>query len=358
MRGSIYIKDNINRHFHLFLVFLCMVLFLLSGISLAFGQADINIIDVYRIIGSHLFDTPISSKMKIAQSANNIIWFIRVPRVLLAIFVGIALSISGAVMQATVQNPLADPYILGVSSGATLGATFAIMVGFGTSSIFSQIGLTFSAFIGALIATILVLVLSTVGGKSTATKLILSGTIISALCSSISNFIIYFSNNKEGIKTITFWLMGSLAAAKWTDIPTVVSIVFTITIFMLTQSRPLNVLLLGDEAAMTLGISLGIYRQLFMILTALLTGVVVSHTGTIGFVGLIIPHIIRGFFGSDHKKLLPLSALLGAIFLVSTDLIARSIIENVELPIGIITSFIGAPIFIYILVKRGYNFGG
>lgn len=294
----------------------------------------------------------------IPKSFVNIIWQVRVPRVLFAVFIGMALAISGAVMQALVQNPLADPYILGISSGSSFGATFAILIGFGGGSLFSQFGLATSAFLGAVIASLSVLMLSSIGGRMTSMKLVLSGSVISALFSSFSSIIVYFANNSEGIKSVTFWAMGSLASSSWSKVPILAVVVSVITVFFLFQHRILNTMLLGDEAATTLGIPLSKYRRYYMLLTSLITGVVVAYSGMIGFIGLIIPHIVRGIVGSDHKRMMPMTALIGALFLIWADVISRVIIKNVELPIGIITSIIGAPLFIYIIVKKGYKFGG
>lgn len=347
-----------KRYYMLCIAGLLAIIVLSVGVSLTMGQADISLQEVYQVIFYKLSDGRVGSLSTISEATANIVWFVRAPRILLAMFVGTGLAISGAVMQAVVQNPLADPYILGVSSGASLGATFAILIGFGSSLFFAQFGLALSAFLGAMLASFAVLTLSSIGGKSTSTKLVLSGTVISALCSSLSNFIVFLSSNAEGMKSVAFWSMGSLASASWNKLPLVASAVLLVTMFFLFQHRPLNVMLLGDEAATTLGIQLSSYRKLYMLLAALLTGIIVANSGMIGFVGLIIPHIVRGISGSDHKRLLPLTALTGAIFLLWTDMLSRTLIENTELPIGIITSAIGAPIFIYIIVKRGYNFGG
>ncbi|WP_429948710.1 FecCD family ABC transporter permease [Enterococcus sp. AZ101] len=343
------------------LVLVCLVLFILLSIiySLINGQANISIEDIVQILLSKVSSGRVGSLDTItSNSAVNIIWFVRTPRVILAVFVGMGLAITGAVMQAVVQNPLADPYILGISSGASLGATFAILVGFGTGSIFSQFGLAFGAFVGAMAAAFGVLVLSSIGGRMTSVKLVLSGSVIGALCSSISSFIVYLANNAEGIKTVTFWAMGSLASASWNKLAILSTVVVLITVFFLFQHRILNVMLLGDEAAITLGVPLSKYRQLYLLLAALLTGVIVAYSGMIGFVGLIIPHIVRGLVGSDHKRLLPIVALSGSLFMIWADVLSRILIPSVELPIGIITSVIGAPLFIYIIVKKGYNFGG
>lgn len=337
---------------------LVLAIILSAGIALASGQADISLSEVYRILLYKVSNGLLGNIDGITQANANIVWFVRTPRILLSIFVGMGLAVSGAVMQAVVQNPLADPYILGISSGSSLGATFAILVGFGGASFFFQFGLALGAFVGAVAATFLVLLLSSIGGRMTSTKLVLSGTIISSLCSSLANLIVYLANNAEGMKTVTFWSMGSLASASWTKLPMVSLLVVGLTIFFLLQYRVLNTMLLGDEVAVTLGVKLVVYRRVYMVLSALLTSIIVANSGMIGFVGLIIPHIVRGFSGSDHRILMPLTALSGGLFLIWADILARSILTGVELPIGIITAIIGAPIFIYIIVKRQYNFGG
>ncbi|MDR1606610.1 MAG: iron ABC transporter permease [Streptococcaceae bacterium] len=339
-------------------VLFLLIIFVSMIISVSNGQAEISFWDVGRILANKMSRGLLGDIKDLPVSFVNIIWFIRMPRICLAIFVGLGLALCGTVMQAVVQNPLADPYILGISSGSSLGATFAILVGFGSSSVLSQFGVSLGAFAGAMLATLSVLFLSSIGGRMTSVKLVLSGSIVSSLLGSVSNLIVYMAGNSEGIKTIQFWLMGSLASATWSKLGMLTLPILAVLIFFLTQSRILNVMLLGDEAAITLGVSLGKYRRIYMGLTSLITGLVVANSGMIGFVGLIIPHIIRGLFGSDHKRTLPLTAVCGALFMIWADLISRILIHNVELPIGIITAMIGAPLFLYIIVKKGYSFGG
>ncbi|MGX7128329.1 FecCD family ABC transporter permease [Enterococcus wangshanyuanii] len=348
-----------QQYYPLVLIGLIVAIFISVIYSLLNGQADISVEDIIQILVTKISGGRFGSLDGVASnSAVNIIWFVRTPRVILAVFVGMGLAVTGTVMQAVVQNPLADPYILGISSGASLGATFAILIGFGTASVFSQFGLAFGAFVGAMAAAFGVLILSGIGGRITSVKLVLSGSVIGALCSSISSFIVYLANNAEGMKTVTFWAMGSLASASWNKLGVLSITVVVITVFFLFQHRILNVMLLGDEAAITLGVPLSKYRQFYLMLAALLTGVIVAYSGMIGFVGLIIPHIVRGLTGSDHKRLLPTAAFAGSLFMIWADLLSRVLLDSVELPIGIITSVIGAPLFIYIIVKKGYNFGG
>lgn len=338
---------------------LLIIAILSVGAAVSFGQVEIPFSQSYRILLYHITGIQIGDIHDLSSgSFVDIIWKIRLPRVLMAMFIGAGLTLCGTIMQAAVQNPLADPYILGISSGASLGATFAILIGFGSMGLLGQTGLAFWAFAGAVGASLLVLILASAGSKMTSVKLVLAGMVINALCTAFANFIVYFANNAEGIKTVTFWTMGSLAASSWDKLPLISISVILAIFFFLLQFRVLNAMLLGDETAVTLGIHLGAYRRAYMIITALITGVMVASCGMIGFVGLIIPHLVRGLVGSDHRRLLPASVLFGAIFLIWTDVIARTIVPNVELPIGIITALIGAPMFMYMLIKKGYAFGG
>ncbi|MDR1193524.1 MAG: iron ABC transporter permease [Peptococcaceae bacterium] len=327
-------------------------------IAVSVGQVAIPAELSYKILLYRLTGAVVGDKGALtAGTFMNIVWDIRFPRALTSMLVGAGLAVCGVIMQASVKNPLADPYILGVSSGASLGATFAILIGFGSLDLLSQAGVSFGAFTGALIASLGVLTLAETSGRATSTKLVLSGMVINALCNAFSNFIVYFASDSEGIKSVTFWTMGSLASAKWEKLPLLAAVVGAALLFSLPQARVLNIMLIGDEAAITLGIRLSSYRRGYMIVSALVTGVIVSYCGMIGFVGLIVPHIARGFVGSDHRRVIPISMGIGSLFLVWADVIARVAIPKSEVPIGIITAMIGAPVFIYMLVKRGYGFG-
>ena len=209
-----------------------------------------------------------------------------------------------------------------------------------------------------LLISVLVQITANIGGRANSVRLLLAGTALGSVCSAFSNFVVYIAGDRDGIQTVTFWLMGSLAGAKWENLAVIIPCVFIATLFFCTQSRILNMMLLGDEVSITLGTDLHRYRQVYLVVTALLIGFVVYSAGIIGFVGLIIPHVVRMFFGTDHKKMLPLSALSGSIFLIWADVASRIIIPKSEVPIGILVSMIGAPCFIYLLVRRSYGFGG
>lgn len=214
------------------------------------------------------------------------------------------------------------------------------------------------AFIGALGAAAFVLGLASIGGKTSSVKLVLAGTVINALCNAFSNFIIYFAKNSDGIRSVSFWTMGSLASAEWSTLPLISEVVLVAIAFFLFQSRVMNTMLMGEETAITLGVNLNFYRRLYMVISSVVTGILVSTCGIIGFVGLIVPHIVRSIVGSDHKRLIPTSILFGSLFMIWTDVFARTVVPNGELPIGIVTSLLGAPVFMYMLIKKSYGFGG
>lgn len=335
-------------------VILLVILFLSIGFAVTIGSVDISIKEVYQVILYKLLNIGDSS---IGTGAvADVVWLIRMPRIVLAIAVGVGLSVVGIVMQAIVKNPLADPYILGVSSGASLGATLAVVLGIGSS--FGSNSLGIMGFIGAFGVSILVLIISNIGGRSNSIKLLLAGMALSYVCSSFSSFLVYISDDSQKLKTITFWLMGSLAGAKWNEIVIIMPIIILGVIFFMTQYRTLNLMLLGDEVSITLGTDLHKFRIIYLVITSLMIGLLVYVSGMIGFVGLIIPHIVRMIFGTDHKKIIPISALLGAIILIWADVLSRALIKGTEIPIGIVISIIGSPLFVWLMIKKNYGFGG
>lgn len=361
MEKEIYIenrKSNIFKKTPIYIgvsIFLLILLLISIGLAVNLGSVDISIKEVYNIIFYKLFN--IGEAQTLGNGAvHDVVWLIRLPRIVLAICVGMGLSVVGIVMQAIVKNPLADPYILGVSSGASLGATIAVMLGVG--SIFGSNAMGVTGFIGAFTVSMLVLLISNIGGRTNSIKLLLAGTALSSVCSAFSSFIVYLSDNGDTLKVITFWLMGSLAGAKWEEIIFILPIIIIGTIFFITQYRTLNLMLLGDEVSITLGTDLNKFRHIYLIITSLMIGVLVYASGMIGFVGLVIPHIVRMIFGTDHKKIIPIAAISGAIFLIWADVLSRIIIKGTEIPIGILTSIIGAPCFIWLMIKHAYGFGG
>ena len=326
-------------------------------VAVTFGTIDIPLKDVYSTIMEKLYHSVILGEADWGEGGVfRTIWYIRLPRIILAMAIGMGLSVCGVVMQAVVKNPLADPYILGISSGASLGATAAILLGVG--AVFGSNFVGVMAFLGAFLVSLGVVGIANLGGRPKSTKLLLAGTALSAVCGSFSNFIVYYANDKEGMQSVTYWLMGSLGGAKWELDGIILLVVLGGTFFFLTQYRTLNLMLLGDEVSVTLGTNLHRRRQIYLLVSAAMVGFAVYAAGMIGFVGLIVPHVVRMLFGTDHKKLLPISALVGAIFLIWADVACRVILKGQELPIGILTSMIGAPCFIYLMIRRRYGFGG
>ncbi|MBD8990600.1 MAG: iron ABC transporter permease [Clostridiales bacterium] len=331
-----------------------LVLSLLWAVTI--GSVDLAMGDVYRVILYKIFgigDPEVYGK----GSLSDIVWFVRLPRLVLAIGIGIALSVSGSIMQAIVKNPLADPYVLGVSSGASLGATLAILLGVGSFLGSGYVGLV--AFAGAFLVSLAVVALANVGGRANSVKLILSGTALSAICGAVSNFVLYVINSSSGaLEAVIRWTLGSLAAAKWETNILMLLVAVAGTLFFWTQHRTLNLMLLGDESAITLGTDLHRWRIVYLLIASLMIGFAVYTAGIIGFVGLIVPHAVRILFGTDHKKLIPISALLGALFLLWADVLCRVLLPRKELPIGILTAMVGAPVFIYLMARKRYGFGG
>lgn len=270
---------------------------------------------------------------------------IRLPRIFLAVLVGAALAVSGTAMQGVFKNPMADPYIIGVSSGAAVGAAISIFVGIKVGFL-----LPIFAFLGALLAVFLVYYVSRIGGKVKVGTLLLSGIAIGSFLSAVTSFLIYMAGKQ--LHFLVFWLMGGLDSASWTAVFIASPPILLGSVSIFLFSRHLNVLTLGDEPALNLGIDTDRTRKILLILTALIAGVAVAFSGIIGFVGLIIPHIMRILVGPNHRTLLPASALAGAIFLIWADTLARTIVSPTELPVGIITALCGAPFFLYLLRKN------
>ncbi len=351
-----YNKKTLNKTRSILLGLVFFILLLASVFfAVSFGAVDISVLDIYRIIKFKAFGLG-DPQLLPAKNIVDIIWLIRLPRVILAGLVGSGLALAGLVMQAIVRNPLADPYILGVSSGASLGATLAILLGIGRSLGNNFIGL--SAFIGGFIVSLLVIASANIKGRANSTKLLLSGMAFSTLASAFTSLIIYFAKDREGIMNVSFWLMGSLSAASWQLIKLLGPVILLTNIFFLSQARTLNLMLLGDDIAITLGKDLHKYRIAYLLIVSFNIGLIVYASGIIGFVGLIIPHLVRIFAGTDHGRISPIISLLGGIFLIWIDLISRILIKGTEIPVGILVSIIGGPVFIYLMIDKSYGFGG
>jgi iron complex transport system permease protein len=291
-----------------------------------------------------VFGTPLS--LEILQ---KIILDLRLPRILLAGLVGAALAVAGATYQGLFRNPLADPYLLGVASGAGLGATIAMLVPFGLAWLaFGAVPLF--AFIGAIGAVTVVYALARVGKTLPATTLILAGVALNALLSSTTSYLMTISGQQ--LHGIFFWLLGGLYLTKWSEVAVVLPCVLAGIIVIWLHARPLNVMQLDEEQAQQLGINVEKVKLILLAAATLITSSAICFTGLIAFVGIVVPHVVRLIWGPDHRFLLPLSTLVGAIFLILADTLARSIMPPTEIPVGIITAFCGAPFFLYLLRRR------
>ena len=281
------------------------------------------------------------------QAQFNIVWLIRFPRVILASFVGAGLAAVGVAMQAVVRNPLADPYILGVSSGASVGAV--LVLGLGWFAFASVYAVSVGAFLGALLTFMVVFLLAQSSGRLSPSRLILSGVACAYIFSGITSLITLTSDNRELARSVLAWLLGSVVGTNWLDLTLPASVLLLGSVYLLLQARSLNALLVGDETAATLGVDVDSFRRRLFLVMSLLTGVMVAVSGAIGFVGLMVPHMVRMVVGTDHRRVLPVCVLAGSIFLIWVDVVARTAFDPVELPVGVITSLLGGPFFIWLM---------
>lgn len=340
-----------NKNFKWLMLILLVVLAISIIVGVNIGYAKIDFSHVIKIILSKIgIGVDVNS---IRPQDFDIVYLIRLPRLVLAIVVGMSLGVSGLVMQAVVKNPLADPYVLGISSGATFGATLGITLGINT--IFGSNSIGVCAFLGAFAIAILVVILSNIGSRSSTSKLLLSGIALSTVMNTLSSLMIFMSSNREAARELNFWLLGSLAGAKWENITKIAPIIFICTILFFTQHRNLDLALLGDDIAITMGVDLNKLRHIYLLIISIMIGFVVYVSGIIGFIGLIIPHVGRFLVGNSHKKLVFLSALLGSILLVWADIASRVLIPSTELPTGVVVALIGAPLFIYLIITKSFR---
>ena len=310
-------------------------------VAVTIGPADIRFDEVWASIASHLGLG--TSPLPVLR--DGIVWELRLPRVLTAAAVGAGLAIAGAVMQAITRNPLADPYLLGLSSGASLGAVTVLLLG-------AAVLLPLAAFLGAMLALGLTLLLASSLGAITPTRTVLAGLAVSSLASAVTSLVIFWMVTGDSYREILGWLLGSLAGARWPAVAIAVTGLVVAGIPIMLVGRLLDAFTFGDVSAASLGVNVSATRWGLLAASALLTGAMVSVSGSIGFVGLILPHAVRLLVGPGHRALLPLSALVGAIFLVWADTAARSVFEPRELPVGIVTAIIGAPVFGLLLARR------
>lgn len=333
-------------------VFMGFLLFLLVSVmvmGMIFGAVSLALKDVLNILLHALSRGYLGSVQEISQVYRDIILQIRVPRVLMAAAVGSSLAVSGAVFQGLFRNPMAEPYVIGVSSGAALGAVVAMIGGF--TLVGKGIGLVpVFAFAGGLLTITVVYSMARVGKAVPVMTLLLSGIAVSSFLSAMVSLFTYFAGEK--LHMVIFWMMGGLGGATWHSVKIMVPYVLVGFTVIMMFSRELNAMLLGEETASHLGVDTEKVKKILLVGASMMVAAAVSSCGIIGFVGLVVPHFIRLVVGPDHRFLLPASAVLGGALLIATDTLARVVIAPTELPVGIITSLIGAPMFIYLLKKR------
>lgn len=317
---------------------LLVIMAVTSIIALVVGTADVGFFELIDVI---------FSPEKVSPETRAIILGLRLPRLLMGLLTGGALALSGVVFQALIRNPLADPFILGVSSGAALGAIVASITGLGAFFW----GQKFLSFIGAMTTVIIVFKVARLKERLYPNTMLLTGVIINAFFSAAIMFLVSISRS-DRIHSIFFWLMGDLSVSMMNEVYviSVVSLVAMVIVFYF--ARPMNLLLGGEETAMTLGVNVERVKGILFVLASVLTSVVVSAVGVVGFVGLIIPHMMRMVLGPDHRVLIPASVLFGASFLVLADTAARTVVSPMELPVGVVTALLGGPFFIYLLRRE------
>ncbi len=290
------------------------------------------------------------------STADTITWQIRAPRVVLALLVGAGLAVAGTIVQTLVRNPLADPYLLGVSAGASVGATAVITLG--VLAVAGTWALSLGAMLGALTAAAIVFGIAQAQGGLTPLRLVLTGTVLASAFSAIASFLVFRSDDPQVAQGVLFWLLGSLARASWSQLVLPVVVVAVVLVLSWFLRGWMDGLLEGADVATSLGVPVGGLRVILFVAQAILVGVMVAVAGGIGFVGLIVPHVARLLVGPVHGRLLPVAAVLGAIFTVWVDVLARVLAPPQEIPLSVVTGIIGAPVFLLLLGRRRYRFGG
>lgn len=319
-------------------VFLAMVL----GVGVSVGPVGVPL----RVVASVVLDElGLRSSPQVSAIERQIVWDVRVPRVLLGALVGAVLATAGTVIQAVVRNPLGDPYLLGIVPGASLGAVAVIV---GASTAVASVSLSGAAFVGAMVAFALTFVLAREQGRWPPARLVLSGVAVGYLLSS-ATFFLQIRATPNQVQRVLFWSLGSVAGADWSDVALIAPIAALALGWLMLQGPRLNALSAGDDLASSLGIAVGRFQLQLMVCVALLTGVTVSLVGGIGFVGLMIPHITRLLVGADHRRVLIWGAFIGAVFMVLVDVAARMLLQPTELPISVVTAAVGAPFLLWLL---------
>lgn len=330
---------------------LTIALFLAAAFSLGLGAVKIPVTDVLIILAKK---AGFYAESSISMQHEGVMNIVRLPRVVLGILVGAALGISGAAVQGIFRNPLAEPGLIGISAGASLMAVIVIVLEMalfaGLSNLIGYYLLAFGAFAGAGIAAMVVYQISRTDGKSNVATMLLAGIAINALAGALTGLITYMADDQQ-LRNITFWMLGSLAGATWETVIAILPFVLIPVLILPYMGKALNAFALGETQANQIGLRVNRIKRNVVILSTLAVGASVAVSGIIGFVGLLVPHTIRLLIGVDNKYVLPASALMGALMLTLADMLCRTIIAPIELPIGVITALLGTPLFLYILIK-------
>ncbi|MBN1245863.1 iron ABC transporter permease [Candidatus Bathyarchaeota archaeon] len=342
-----YLKGKKRKMLAILSLFLALLVIVVVSVSLGAGSPRFN--EATQVILSKLF--PFLKIESASQVTQTIILEIRLPRIILAIIAGAGLAASGAAMQGVLRNPLVSSYILGISAAAGFGAALAIVFGIGFFTLYGYYLVVANAFIFSLLAMLLVYGIARLRGITSET-VILSGVAVGFLFSAMLSLIQYLTPEDEAMRAVIFWLLGGLSSAKWESIMVIIPIVLISIVLMVRQSWDINILSLGEEVATSLGVNSRRALATCMVLATLATASIVAFTGVIGFVCLISPHIARMLIGSDHRFLLPCSAVVGSCLLLCSDTLARLVLMPAEIPVGIVTSLLGVPFFIYLLLSR------
>ena len=321
-------------------------------VAISIGSIGVPVKDVWATIADRALPGRLVQNW--AVSDEHIVWNLRLPRVLLGAVVGAALAVSGAALQALTRNPLADPFLFGVSSGAALAAVASLT---GTLGPLAGLSLPVSAFVGALATTFVVFALAANHGRLDVLRLVLSGVAVAQVCSALTTVLLLsVSGRDSAVTSVLAWLAGSLARATWDGLAAPLLSTAIGVIALLAVSSSLNAVSLGDDTALAVGVDVGRLRVGVFVVTSLLVGVVVARSGAIGFVGLMVPHMVRRLVGTDHRRLLIWVAYVGALLMVVVDLVGRVVIAPNEVPVGVMTALIGGPFFIWILRHRSGRF--
>jgi iron complex transport system permease protein len=332
--------------FRLLLLGLAVLLALSCALSLVFGAAQVPLERVLAILARQLFG--IEPAVAVSVGQDSIVWQLRAPRVLLGALVGAGLALVGTALQAVTRNPLADPHLLGVSSGAAFGAVFVVLY---LGEFAGMLSLPLAAFVGAMASMLLVLAIASRGGRLHSERLLLAGVAVSFVMMAASNLLLYLGN-PHAASSVLFWMLGGLGLARWELLWLPALCLLLALVVLLGLGRALNALMAGEQSAVSLGLEPRRVRLLVFVVASLLTGVLVSLSGAIGFVGLMLPHVARFLVGAEHRRVLPVAALLGALFLVWVDVAARTWLAPQDLPIGIVTAAIGGAFFVALLRRR------